>query len=55
MTNVPRRRRRIRRIPRVKTVFVHRYQRFRFGRWEDVCQHYRSLPQPQLVFDFGED
>jgi hypothetical protein len=55
MTNVPLRRRRIRRIPRVKTVFVHRYQRFRFGRWEDVRHHYRSLPQPQLVFDFGED
>lgn len=44
--------RRRRSAPRVKTVFVHRYPRFRFGRWEDVCQHYRSLPQPQLSFDF---
>lgn len=47
------RRRRIRRIPRIKTVFVHRYRRFRLGRWEDVRHHYRSLPQ--LVLDFGED
>ncbi len=27
-----------------KCVPVRRYQRFRFGRWEDVCKHYRSLP-----------
>lgn len=46
--------RRVRARPRVKSVFVHRYPRFRLGRWEDVCQHYRSLPQPQLSFDFEE-
>jgi hypothetical protein len=28
-----------------KCVLVHRYRRFRFGRWEDVCQHLRSLPR----------
>lgn len=27
-----------------KTVFVTRYKRRRFGRWEDVCQHFRSPP-----------
>ncbi|AGQ75804.1 hypothetical protein FHU10_2827 [Serratia fonticola] len=27
-----------------KTVLVHQYLRFRFGRWEHVCQHMRSLP-----------
>ncbi len=30
---------------REKPVFVHSYQRFRFGRWEDVCQHWRSWPR----------
>nr|DAM62677.1 MAG TPA: hypothetical protein [Caudoviricetes sp.] len=25
-------------------VFVRKYKRMRFGRIEDVCQHYRSLP-----------
>ena len=28
-----------------KCVPVRRYQRFRFGRWEDVCKHYRSNAQ----------
>lgn len=37
--------------PRTKNVFVHSYPRYRFGRWEQVCQHYRSQPQ-QLTFDF---
>lgn len=32
-------------------VFVHSYSRFRFGRWEDVCAHFRSYPG-QLAFDF---
>ena len=27
-----------------KTVLVRKYQRYRFGNWEDVCQHMRSLP-----------
>lgn len=36
---------------RIKSVYVHPYTRYRFGRWEDVCQHFRSPPQ-QLTFDF---
>ncbi|SUZ30014.1 hypothetical protein CPBF424_38650 [Xanthomonas euroxanthea] len=27
-----------------KSVFVHSYTRFRNGRLENVCQHFRSLP-----------
>jgi hypothetical protein len=37
--------------PRVKSVYVRRYPRFRFGRWEDVTDHFRSPPN-QLSFDF---
>lgn len=33
-----------------KSVFVRAYRRFRFGRLESVCQHYRSLP---YQFSFG--
>jgi len=29
---------------RTKSVFVRAYVRFRFGRIENVCQHWRSLP-----------
>jgi len=29
---------------KTKSVFVRAYRRFRFGRLEFVCQHYRSLP-----------
>jgi hypothetical protein len=29
---------------RSKIIFVHRYRRFRLGRWEDVIQHFRSPP-----------
>ena len=29
---------------KVKTVHVRKYQRYRLGKWEDVCQHLRSLP-----------
>jgi hypothetical protein len=29
----------------VKVVFVHTYDRFRFGRWERVRSHHRSLPR----------
>lgn len=28
-----------------KTVRVSAYPRFRFGRWEHVVMHYRSLPR----------
>lgn len=34
-----------------KSVFVRAYMRFRFGRFERVCQHYRSLPY-QMKFAF---
>ena len=27
-----------------RAVHVCRYPRFRFGRWEDVCEHCRSYP-----------
>ncbi len=27
-----------------KIVPVRQYNRFRFGRWESVCKHMRSLP-----------
>lgn|GEM_PF-1123655 len=27
-----------------KPVHVDGYPRFRFGRWERVCEHYRSWP-----------
>ncbi|QXI53868.1 hypothetical protein [Pseudomonas alvandae] len=36
---------------RVKSVYVRRYPRFRFGRWENVTDHFRS-PPGQLSFDF---
>ena len=36
---------------RRKPVFVNEYDRFRFGKWEHVRSHYRSLPG-QLSFDF---
>ncbi len=36
---------------RTKTVYVRRYPRFRFGRWEDVTDHFRS-PPGQLSFNF---
>jgi len=28
-----------------KVVPVRQYQRYRFGRWETVCKHCRSLPK----------
>ncbi len=28
-----------------KVVNVRKYQRYRLGKWEDVCQHLRSLPR----------
>lgn len=39
-------------LSRAKTVFVHRYVRFRFGRLEHVRQHWRSPPS-QLAFNFN--
>jgi len=39
-------------ISRLKSVFVSPYVRFRFGRLEHVCQHWRSHPG-QLSFDFN--
>ena len=29
---------------RPKVVLVRSYQRFRFGRWESVVRHFRSMP-----------
>jgi hypothetical protein len=37
---------------RPKTVFVRPYMRQRFGRLENVCQHWRSWPN-QLSFTFN--
>lgn len=34
----------------VKDVFVRAYLRFRFGRWESVCQHFRSHPGQMKLF-----
>ncbi len=37
---------------RLKSVFVNAYVRLRRGRWEFVCQHWRSHPdQLNLAFD----
>lgn len=36
---------------RIKSVFVRAYVRFRFGRLENVCQHWRSHPG-QLELNF---
>lgn len=30
---------------RNKSVYVRQYPRFRLGRWESVCQHFRSPPR----------
>jgi hypothetical protein len=34
-----------------KSVFVNAYTRWRFGKLEHICAHYRSWPD-QLSFDF---
>ena len=39
------------RYQQVRSVFVTAYRRFRLGRWEDVTQHWRSLPD-QSSFSF---
>jgi len=36
---------------RVKDVFVNKYTRFRFGRIEHVCQHWRSHPGQLDLFN----
>jgi hypothetical protein len=36
---------------KLKDVHVNAYARFRFGKWESVCEHWRSHPG-QLSFNF---
>lgn len=36
--------------PNVKSVYVQAYPRYRFGRWEHVCQHWRSHPGQMTLF-----
>lgn len=36
---------------KVKGVHVRAYVRFRFGRLEDVCQHWRSYPGQLVLFN----
>lgn len=31
-------------VHNIKSVHVRAYIRFRFGKWECVCEHWRSLP-----------
>lgn len=31
-------------VTQEKTVYVREYERFRLGKWEDVCGHFRSPP-----------
>jgi hypothetical protein len=38
------------RYRRLRSVFVRAYTRFRFGKWEDVCQHWRSHPGQLELF-----
>jgi hypothetical protein len=40
------------RYRRVKDVFVRAYSRFRFGKLENVCQHFRSHPGQLELFPF---
>ncbi|MGJ7497185.1 hypothetical protein ACSFA8_19155 [Variovorax sp. RT4R15] len=35
---------------RLKSVFVRAYDRFRKGKWEQVCRHYRSPPGQLSLF-----
>ena len=35
---------------RFKSVFVRQYHRFRLGKWEQVCQHWRSHPGQLSLF-----
>lgn len=36
----------------LRSVHVNTYPRFRYGRWESVCEHWRSPPGTQLAFEF---
>ena len=36
---------------KIKDVFVRAYTRFRFGKIEFVCQHYRSHPNQLVLFN----
>jgi len=36
---------------RAKAVFVRAYIRLRFGRIENVCQHWRSMPYQMTLFN----
>lgn len=36
---------------RIKGVHVRAYTRFRFGRTENVCQHWRSFPEQLVLFN----
>jgi hypothetical protein len=40
------------RFTKIKDVFVRAYRRFRLGKWEDVCQHFRSHPGQLELFPF---
>jgi hypothetical protein len=35
---------------KLKIVHVTAYPRFRFGKWESVCQHWRSAPGQLRLF-----
>lgn len=35
---------------REKCVHVTDYPRFRYGKWEHVCEHYRSFPHQLTLF-----
>ncbi len=39
------------RLSEMGSVFVRAYTRFRFGRTEHVCQHWRSHPGQLNLFD----
>ena len=36
---------------KIKSVFVRAYTRFRFGKLENVCQHWRSHPGQLTLFN----
>ncbi len=38
------------RYSRLRSIFVRAYTRFRFGRTEHVCQHFRSHPGQLELF-----
>ena len=37
-------------VHKPKSVFVRTYTRLRFGKIENVCQHWRSLPHQLVLF-----